>query len=1278
MWIIWLEKKILQTLGIIIGVLLVLLMAAHIYIVNNAEKLLEDIVDSRSNHKLKLHVKNLKFNYFSKKIELEQALFYTADSAGQLTAYKFSVSNIKIRVNAVLPIFTKKELRIDSLFLVAPDVEVIRLRLLNPSEKKEKKNISITEEMGRIYNSIMDALQLLHVNRFEFNDGKFTLTDKTSQGQQPLTITNLHFHVDNFRVDSTGKKDKSIYSDQMVFRTRNQDIIFPDGNHRLIFKRFRVNIRKRLIEIDSCRISGRKLGSSTAGFSVFFDTLKLTNFDFTALYQNELIKADSVYCINPDFKIVLESKTKTRAQKQIPNLDTLIQQLTGDLQLNYVGVKNASINFASYVNGKPNAFTSDKNNFEMNGLSIDHKAARTVSLQGFSMAIRNYENFIADSSYFLRFDSILLRNNKILLSSLSINTEPGVDNRNIKVNQFELSGLSWAELLFDKRIKAREATLYNPVIDYKPLKATKQKKKQTLFQMLGGIDKIMELERLRIVNGQIKLNLPDETELVLQNTNLVVNSNRLIESTDLSSIKHSVEELQFGKSVTKMKNLFAELTDAKFTGSTNQLTIRQARFYDRKQTINALVKNMVLNEPQFDEKATLAFAKGLTWEQARIELNSLSRQKTENKLPAIIHLENIEGKKTRININNGEKQVSLFMDNIYLANLDKTKKIETKGLKVNGKNFSLTDNSSELNITGFTFNDKQISSLNNFQFYQYKNNDTIHVGIPEVAFNPDINRLIDGSVQLQDVKLSNPQLIMKTRAKEADTSNKQKPLPELFIRNMDIIHPDINVSTQGKKGPFAFHWKGNNNSLSLENIKSEKNGNQGINIERLTGDFSDLGFTNKKGITTSSREGEIKLVIESVVLKPGDSLEWSAIVKRLDAKKFGADSVGKNNGLLKVNTGQLENFSIGSALMKDVKELISKNRSFAVSNITGYMINEKNDLRWYNFSFNRLTESASLDSFSFIPVISRDSFISASPYQTDYVTLKTGSVKIKGIDPDLYLYDSIFKAGNILITSPYFTSFRDKRPPFRHGIIKPLPPGLLLKIPFKVSIDTVQISNGTVMYSELNEKTNETGVIPVTRMSGDIFPIRNYNLTGNDTLRIRINGYLMDSAWTRLRVRQSYTDTSSGFLLTVRMRPGTLTYLNSALIPLSSVKLVSGYLDTLQMRAVGKDYLSFGEMRMYYHDMKVQFLKDGSETKKTFLTGLINFIANSFVIRKKNSNKPGVVYFPRLRDRSFINYYIKIMLSGVASSIGAKSNRKMIRKYRKELKQHKLPPIDYD
>ena len=129
---------------------------------------------------------------------------------------------------------------------------------------------------------------------------------------------------------------------------------------------------------------------------------------------------------------------------------------------------------------------------------------------------------------------------------------------------------------------------------------------------------------------------------------------------------------------------------------------------------------------------------------------------------------------------------------------------------------------------------------------------------------------------------------------------------------------------------------------------------------------------------------------------------------------------------------------------------------------------------------------------------------------------------------------------------------------------------------------------------------------------------------------------------------------------------------------LSSIKIQSGYLDTLTMRAVGQEYLSLGEMRMYYHDLKVQFLKNGKEEKKRFLQGLMTFIANSFVIKNENKKRVGVVYFPRLRDRSFINYYIKIAMSGVASSVGAKKNKRLMKKYNRQLKVRQLPPIDFD
>jgi hypothetical protein len=128
---------------------------------------------------------------------------------------------------------------------------------------------------------------------------------------------------------------------------------------------------------------------------------------------------------------------------------------------------------------------------------------------------------------------------------------------------------------------------------------------------------------------------------------------------------------------------------------------------------------------------------------------------------------------------------------------------------------------------------------------------------------------------------------------------------------------------------------------------------------------------------------------------------------------------------------------------------------------------------------------------------------------------------------------------------------------------------------------------------------------------------------------------------------------------------------------MASVKIASGNLDTITMRAIGHEYFSIGEMQMYYRNLKVQFLKKGSETKKTFLTGLITFAANKFVIKKENSRRTGTVYFLRNRDRSIFNFLIKTALSGIASSVGAKRNKKYHRQYKRQQKLYNLPPVDF-
>jgi hypothetical protein len=109
------------------------------------------------------------------------------------------------------------------------------------------------------------------------------------------------------------------------------------------------------------------------------------------------------------------------------------------------------------------------------------------------------------------------------------------------------------------------------------------------------------------------------------------------------------------------------------------------------------------------------------------------------------------------------------------------------------------------------------------------------------------------------------------------------------------------------------------------------------------------------------------------------------------------------------------------------------------------------------------------------------------------------------------------------------------------------------------------------------------------------------------------------------------------------------------------------------MRVGGGEYLAYGEMKMFYHDMKIELLKKGSVNQ----TGFLSFLAN-LLVKNKNTNRTGNVFFIRNRERSSLNYLIKIFMSGVTNSVGAKNNRKIMRKYQRELRQRKLPPVDFE
>jgi hypothetical protein len=1273
MWIVKLEKKIFKILCITLGILILLAAAIHLYIVNNAESLIEDIVRTQSRGKVRLELKKIRFNYFSNKIVFEDATFYSIDSAGSKISYSFKLNNARLRVGNLWNAFTKKQLVIDSLFLIEPEIRITRLK---KEDSASDKQLSISAEMGRMYNSIIDAINELQVKRFEMNKGKFILTDNTETGLQPLEISDLHLHIDNFRTD-TSRMNDFFSSDQMVFKTHHQAINFPDGKHNLAFSHFRINIRKRLIEIDSCTLTGRKPGNDRARFSIFIDTLKLVNADFYALYHNELIKADSLFCRNPDFKIDIQLRKFQKGKNRLPNLDTVIQQLTGDLSFGYIGVSNAKLNISSNLDSiAVNSFSSDKNNFEMEGLLIDHSRPKPVSLNRFSMAIHNYMNYLQDSSYFLRFDSILLRQNKILLSNFSINTVAHKDQRNIKVKQFGLSEVSWSDLLFNKKIVANEAILYSPEVNYTQPATVKKLNRSSFFNVLTK-NNFIQLERIRVVDGEINIHARNGTFVLLKNADFVINSRNYAINSSITTNEKFIDSLSFTKGVIKVKSLTVDLNNAKFGGGSDNLSAEKMTISSIGQDYIFSATDVFLSSVQFQDSLNIISANKASWKQGKLEINKTDENKETANSNLFVNLGSLKAAKTAVNINIKNNSTSFFLNELEATGFSFDGKADFSDLKMKVSQLNYSTPESELNADQVLVSHNLPSTISNLEYKKTAGaGTTTEMNIPGVYFTPDLKSILNQQYDLKNVKLEDPKLKLVLTKKT--TGSPAIKFPILNIDNFEINRPFVSVEDVSGDRRSVIDWNGsNNNFIHIKNAQTHTISNE-LSAEKFESNISNLSFTTSANKSISTKNGQFTLQASALVLRPEQNLSWKFFLNELNGNDIHFDSLGKKATPLNLHQVTAKGFSLSSENTGSLKDILISNPSYSIAIQSGDFKNEKNISNWKNVSVNKAAQSFSIDSLSVIPVLSRDAFIKASPFQTDYMTLRISNILLKGFEPDRYFTDSIVLIKSINLTEPYFTSYRDKRPPFNAGIIKPLPSKLIQRIPFRFSADTVNITEGTVVYTELNDKTNEIGVIPVTHMTGDIFPIKNFDINITDSLRIRLNGYLRDTGWIRLRTRESYVDTASGFLITVRMRPHPLLYLNPILTPLAAIQLHSGYLDTIVMRAIARDNYSLGEMNMYYHDLKVQFFKNDNETKKRFLQGFKTFIANSFVIKNDNKKRTAIVYYTRQRDRSFINYYIKTFMSGVASTIGAKSTKKMLRRYQKELKKRNLPVIDFD
>jgi hypothetical protein len=1278
-------RKLLKITGITIGILLVLLVLAYVWFVHHAESIIREIVHLKSKGKVELSLKNVSYNFSDRRLDLKEAILYNTDSLTTKTAYHVSVKRLSLQLHALTPLILHRELAIDSILINNPDIRVMK------SDTLQKKHGSLSHEIGNLYNSIHKALSLFSVGHFQIDNGRFSLANSAREDWQPVTISNIYFRINNLKVDKDKKDGQGFYfSDDIVFNTHHQEITFPDGRYRMAFSNFRIDVKDRTIALDSCHIISTGLQQKKVSVNLFFDKLRFANMDFPSLYAGNIIKADSMYAVNPLLNLKVTVDSVHQKDKPPVQMDTLLRHLGINTQLKYMGVKNISTSVVTTQSGQSAEFSTKGDDFEMRDLVIDRTAEQPVTVGRFDMAVRGYSSLNKDSTYRFKFDSIRIENSSILLNNFSINSlNHAAVVRHHQLPLFELDSLSWEELIFNRHIKAKQAVLYGPKIHYIKSTITQKGKKTSIYSMLNSLDNSMSLERIRVINGNVSFEPNPDTRLLLQQVNLTVRSNRLLAARSSSMMGDAVDSLHFENGSIKTKKLLATIYRGSFKGDGSLLEAAEATVHDREGKMSVKVKGLRMSGLDFNDSNDHINVGSATWKEAVVSLQTGHKAPAPaNRSPITLSMQHIQGNNTHLSITGPNHTITTFVTTLRVDAVTKElgageegqqQKPKLEGVAIHGTYLQYIGKDMSLNTGAYNLAPMARSHIDDIRFTRYTTHDSITAAIPQVNLVPDLEAMMAGDLRAEEITLKDPALIVKlskTEEKE-QYKNSSKPLPAIYIKKLLVEQPLLHLQQRQDEHTLQLNWNRGEqparNQWSFTNIRHD--GKEPLNIGKISIAGTDVSFARHADKSIVLKPQSIQLVLDNTAvatIKHHD-VPWKTVIEKFALRNMQVDGIGKDSGQLKLQALSLEHLALQAD--QHHREWLNNSPHFYLQDFSGELTTTKNYFHWKQLSYQHQQRTLTVDSFAYTPVQERDAYVAAHPYQTDYIQLHTGKISMHNPDLHGYFRDTLAHVATMHIENPLISVYRDKRPPREPHVIRPLPVDMLKNLQLKLKVDSILVHNGLVRYEELSEKTGRAGVIGISKLNASLVSIKSHDLHPTDSLRLHADAWLLDSIHVNLRLHESYTDSLAAFHMTTKIGPTNLMVLNKVVEPLASVRIRSGHLDTLTLRAIGREYLSYGEMKMLYRKLNVQFLQAGDAQKRSFITKMITFIANTFVIKTRNEHKTGIIYFERLRDRSIFNYMIKMVMSGAGSSVGAKKNNKYIKHYKRELRRQGLPPI---
>ncbi|MDZ4701079.1 MAG: hypothetical protein SH809_15325 [Rhodothermales bacterium] len=300
-----------------------------------------------------------------------------------------------------------------------------------------------------------------------------------------------------------------------------------------------------------------------------------------------------------------------------------------------------------------------------------------------------------------------------------------------------------------------------------------------------------------------------------------------------------------------------------------------------------------------------------------------------------------------------------------------------------------------------------------------------------------------------------------------------------------------------------------------------------------------------------------------------------------------------------------------------------------------------------------------IDSFVVTPTVSEEEFSRRIAFRRDRMGSGIAGIRLEGLDVKTFLEGRAFRAGGLAIDSAFLDVYKNKQVAEDPNKTTPLLPHEALQaIGIPVFLDSVAIRTADIVYRELEEDGALEGVVRFERVNLIGYRINSEpdtSLAGGGAALLYARAIFQGAG--QLLVAFELPLHGSTFAMRYH---GTLSAMpadpvSPLLTNLKGIRIQSGQVDSLAFDIRVTDAQADGEVRVGYHDLKMDFV-DKTDRSKRFQDRLKTFFVNGLLIHDSNPAGPndslrvGTTAYVRDED-PFFRFLWRALRDGLKESV---------------------------